>query len=90
MRLKEFLEGYLPRPDARCRIAPVQGLLVLLKNVLLDREPLYGVGEWASLHAPDLLGLTEEQIPSLNDDRVGRCLDQRFASTEPVRHEKRN
>lgn len=83
MRLKEFLEGYLPRPDARCRIAPVQGLLVLLKNVLLGREPIYGVGEWASQHAPDLLGLTEEQIPSLNDDRVGRCLDHLFDADRP-------
>jgi transposase len=83
MRLKEFLEGYLPRPGARSRIAPVDGLLVLVKNVLLGREPIYGVGEWASQHAPDLLGLTEEQVPSLNDDRVGRCLDHLFDADRP-------
>jgi transposase len=83
MRLREFLAGYLPRPDSRSLIKPVDGLLVLLKNVLLGREPIYGVGEWASEHAPDLLGLTGEQVLSLNDDRVGRCLDRLFDGDRP-------
>ena len=29
-------------------------------------------------HAPDLVGLTAEQRASLNDDRLGRCLDRLF------------
>lgn len=78
LRLAEFFRDYLPRQDRRCRIDPAIGLLVLLKNLLLSREPLYGVGEWAARHAPDLLGLSTEQITSLNDDRVGRCLDRLF------------
>src|SRR5450432_1227059 len=45
MRLDEFLRSYLPRADRRCRIAPTIGVMVLLKNVLLCREPLYSVGE---------------------------------------------
>ncbi len=78
LRLTEFFRAYLPPQDRRCRIDPATGLLVLLKNLLLSREPLYGVGEWAARHVPDLLGLSERQITSLNDDRVGRCLDRLF------------
>jgi transposase len=78
LRLEEFFRAYLPPQDRRCRIDPAIGLLVLLKNLLLSREPLYGVGEWAARHVPDLLGLSERQVTSLNDDRVGRCLDRLF------------
>ena len=52
MRLDEFLRSYLPRADRRCRIAPALGISLLLKNVLLSREPLYGIGEWAARFAP--------------------------------------
>jgi len=78
MQLDEWLDSYLPRPDRRSKITPAAGLAVLLRNILLCREPLYGVGEWAGRCAPDLLGLRPEQVPSLNDDRVGRCLDRLF------------
>ena len=78
LRLQEAFRAYLPRADRRCRIDPATGLLVLLKNLLLSREPLYGVGEWAARHAPDLLGLSEPQLAALNDDRIGRCLDRLF------------
>ena len=80
MRLEEFLRSYLPRADRRCRIAPAIGVTLLLKNVLLCREPLYGVGEWAARYAPEVLGFADSQLPSLNDDRVGRCLDRLFRS----------
>jgi transposase len=78
MRLEEFLHAYLPHADRRCRIAPTIGVTLLLKNVLLCREPLYGIGEWAARYAPEALGFTDTQLPSLNDDRVGRCLDRLF------------
>jgi transposase len=80
MRLEEFLRLYLPRADRRCRIAPTIGVTLLLKNVLLCREPLYGVGEWAARYVPEVLGFADAQLPSLNDDRVGRCLDRLFQS----------
>jgi transposase len=80
MRLQEFLHMYLPRADRRCRIAPSIGVSLLLKNVLLAREPLYGIGEWAGRFDPAALGFADDQLPSLNDDRVGRCLDRLFRS----------
>ena len=83
MRLEEFLQSYLPRPDPRSKMTPAQGLLVLLRNVLLAREPIYGLGEWARSYAPDLLGLTARQVEALNDDRVGRCLERLFDADYP-------
>jgi len=53
-------------------------LLVLLRNLLISREPLYGVGEWAARHEPELLGLSETPATALNDDRIGRALDRLF------------
>ncbi len=78
MRLEEFLRDYLPQDDPRIRLPTAKGLIVLLKNLLLSREPLYGLGEWASRYAPDLLGLRPEELALLNDDRAGRCLDRLF------------
>ncbi len=83
LRLQDSLRDHLPREDRRSRVATDTGLLVLVKNLLVSREPLYGVGEWAARHAPGLLGLTPEQLPVLNDDRVGRCLDRLFDADIP-------
>jgi hypothetical protein len=83
MRLGEFLVAYLPPEDRRFKVGAVTGLLVMLKNLLVSREPVYGVGDWAGRYAPDLRGLSAAQPPSLNDDRVGRCLDRLFDADIP-------
>jgi transposase len=83
LRLRDFLREHLPREDRRCRVATAAGLLVLVQNLLISREPLYGVGEWAAHHVPERLGLAPEQLPALNDDRVGRCLDRLFDADIP-------
>jgi len=83
LRLDAFLRDHLPREDRRSRVPTATGLLVLVRNLLVSREPLYGVGEWAARHDPTLLGMTPEQLPSLNDDRVGRCLDRLFDADVP-------
>jgi len=58
--------------------------VLLVRNILISREPLYGVGEWASRYAPDLLGLTPGQVSALNDDRSGRWLTRFFTSDPPA------
>jgi transposase len=83
LRLEAFLRDHLPREDRRSRVSTATGLMILLKNLLISREPLYGIGEWAARHAPEWLGLMPTQIPSLNDDRIGRCLDRLFDADIP-------
>ena len=83
VRLEEFLKEYLPKEDGRTKLPTAKTLLVLLRNVLVSREPIYGVGEWAARHAADLLGLGPQDIQRLNDDRVGRALDRLFLADVP-------
>jgi transposase len=59
-------------------------LLLSPQNLLVSREPLYGVGEWAARHEPSWLGLSENQLAALNDDRVGRALDRLFDADVPT------
>jgi transposase len=83
MRLEEVLLQHLPADDVRTEVPTVRCLLLLVRNVLLSREPIYGLGEWAEHYAPDLLGLTQRQLGQLNDDRIGRSLDRLFDATTP-------
>jgi transposase len=83
-RLEEFIRDALPKEDGRTKLSPTKALLVLLRNLLVSREPIYGMGEWAARHASDLLGLTESDIGLLNDDRMGRALDKLFAADVPA------
>ena len=84
MRLEDFLRSALPAEDRRIKLSPVKALLVLLRNLLISREPIYGVGEWAARHVPNLLGLAaEKEIGLLNDDCVGRALDRLFMADVP-------
>ncbi|MDP2707420.1 MAG: IS1634 family transposase, partial [Burkholderiales bacterium] len=46
--------------------------------VLLGRAPVYALEEWATSIEPAQLRLTAAQISLLNDDRVGRALDELF------------
>jgi transposase len=78
LRIEEFLCKHLPREDRRSRVPTASALLLLVQNLLISREPLYGVGEWAARHDTRWLDLSDEQLPSLNDDRVGRALDRLF------------
>jgi transposase len=78
LKLEECLGQLLPQEDERVVVPATTGLAVLLKNILLSREPLYGVADWGVRQAPDLLGLTTRQIDAFNDDRMGRCLDRLF------------
>jgi transposase len=78
MRLPDTLRQTLPSDDSRTQLATYRGLLVLVRNLLVAREPVYGVGQWAARYAPDLLDLWHHEVERLNDDRVGRCLDRLF------------
>jgi len=78
MRLPEMLKKFLPASDARTELPAYRTLLVLLRNILVARDPIYGLGQWASRFGPDLLDLHPLEVKLLNDDRAGRALEQMF------------
>jgi transposase len=82
LRLEELLREHLPREDKRVKVPAAKALLVLLRNLLISREPLYGIGQWAAGYAPDLLGLTLDELEALSDDGVGRALGCLFRSEQ--------
>src|SRR5574337_928662 len=83
MRLEEILKQHLPKDDPRTELPTVCSLLVLVRNVLLSRQPVYGVGDWAAGFAPDLFNLWPDELALLHDDRLGRCLERLFESVGP-------
>jgi transposase len=84
MQLRRILSEHLPRDDSRTELPTVTALLVLFANLLMAREPVYGVGEWAALFPPDLLGLREQDLSRVHDDRLGRGLDRMFEGIGPT------
>ncbi|MHC5536866.1 DUF4277 domain-containing protein, partial [Singulisphaera rosea] len=78
LRLEEFLRDALPPEDPRTKVPTATALLLVLKNLLVSRQPLYGLGEWAARHDLELFGLSPELLAHLNDDRIGRSLDRLF------------
>lgn len=82
MRLEELLHRNLPREDKRMKVGTARVVLLLLKNLLVSREPVYGVAEWARNFAPELFDLEPNELDHLNDDRVGRCLERVFMALD--------
>ena len=52
-----------------------EALLALIKNILVERNALYAVGEWAVLYDTGLVGQGK-----IGDDKLGRALDRLFAA----------
>ncbi len=78
MRLEKLLGQYLPDTDQRVKPGTDSVLCLLVLNLLISREPVYGVAEWACQYPPDLFNLWVQDLEHLNDDRVGRALDRLF------------
>lgn len=76
--LAGLLSAYVPDDDARLRLSPATALGVVVRNLVLHREPVYALGEWAAPFDPTLLGLAPGQARLLNDDRTGRMLARLF------------
>ena len=73
-----LLADAMPEDDARLKLAPAVAIRLVIANLVLGREPLYGLGEWAGRYDPALLGLSAGDLAVLNDDRVGRALEALF------------
>lgn len=53
----------------------VDALLALIKNILVERNALYAIGEWAALYDQGLVAQGK-----IGDDKLGRALDRLFAA----------
>jgi uncharacterized protein DUF4277 len=71
--LSGALARHLPGGDARTTLPAATAVGVLVCNLCVEREPLYGLAGWAAAFEPALLGLVEGESELLNDDRVGRA-----------------
>lgn len=76
--LRSLLERHLPTGDQRVALPTATVIGLVVRNLCVAREPLYGLAEWAARFEPGLLGLRADEVELLNDDRAGRALDQLF------------
>ena len=76
--LDAALDRAVANDDARLRLAPAKALGVLVRNLAVHHGPIYAMGEWAATYDPALLGLGEDEVGALNDDRLGRMLSRLF------------
>ncbi|MDQ3612392.1 MAG: IS1634 family transposase [Actinomycetota bacterium] len=76
--LEALLERHLEPGDQRVALPAAVAIGLLVRNLCVAREPLYGLADWAQRFDPGLLGLGAGESGLLNDDRVGRALDALF------------
>ena len=80
LQLSERLERFVPSPDARVKIAYATSLGVLLRSLLVEREPIYRQAEVVGTFAPAAFGLSAREARHFGDDAVGRALDRLYDS----------
>ena len=74
LRLEQLFDEYVP-VDPRATLPPSASLLVLVRNLVIERAPAYKITEWAAGRPEALLGLGRGEAEALNDDRIGRALN---------------
>jgi transposase len=80
--LKKHLPGPSPVPGREPAIAPAKVLLVLVRNILLSRQPLYAVSQWLHHFVPEHFALRPDEVSLFNDDRIVRHLDLLFEAPQ--------
>lgn len=77
LEIDRLFDKYLPSRN-NMKLSHQSTLELLLRDILIEREPLYEVAEWASRHEATMVGLGNNDATILNDDRLGRGLDELF------------
>jgi transposase len=71
-----LLDRFVPTTDRRTPLPHAKALGVLLRSILVEREPIYRQAECVQGFAPEAFGLLRGQ--TVGDDRIGRALDRLF------------
>jgi transposase len=75
--LEDLLARHLPS-DARCAVPHARALGVLLRSLVVEREPIYRQQETVHGFACGMFGIDAQEMGHLCDDRLGRALDHLF------------
>ncbi|MDP2370801.1 DUF4277 domain-containing protein, partial [Rhodoferax sp.] len=75
--LQEALHRHVPS-DGRCAISHAKAVGVLLRSLIVEREPIYRQQESVHGFASDMFGIGSPEMARLSDDRLGRALDRLF------------
>lgn len=75
--LHETLSRFVPS-DRRCAVTHASALGVLLRSIIVEREPIYRQQETVYGFADGMFGISARQMHHLSDDRLGRALDRLF------------
>jgi hypothetical protein len=78
LQMEVLLNRHVPTTDRRCSLPYASSLGVLLRSILVEREPIYRQYETVQDFAPSAFGLTPRQASRLGDDQLGRALDRLF------------
>jgi transposase len=78
LHLEEILKRFVPTNDRRYLIGNEKALGVLLRSIIVEREPIYRQQETVIGFVPECFGLSRLEVGSIGDDRIGRALDQLF------------
>jgi transposase len=75
--LEQALDKHVPS-DARCAVSHARALGVLLRSIIVEREPIYRQQETVHGFADGMFGLAAAEAEHMSDDRLGRALDHLF------------
>jgi len=75
--LEALLDRHVPS-DARCAVPHARALGVLLRSIIVEREPIYRQQETVHGFACGMFGIGSAEMNHLSDDRLGRALDRLF------------
>jgi transposase len=64
--------------DARCAISHASALGILLRSIIVEREPIYRQQESVHGFASGMFGVSAQNMDHLSDDRLGRALDHLY------------
>src|ERR1700680_1447059 len=70
--LESLLDRHVPS-DTRCAVPHARALGVLLRSIIVEREPIYRQQETVHGFAPALFRLAAVEMERLGCDRIGRA-----------------
>jgi hypothetical protein len=76
--LEDIFRRFVPTDDLRYLLGHEKALGVLLRSIIVEREPIYRQQETVYTFAPECFGLVPGEVAAIGDDRIGRALDHLF------------